>query len=159
MELRAFTKNDAEMVISWCENEDIFNKWTAGILGEYPLTPDRLTFGDGVKPYIAMDGTDPVGFFILRRPKDTTGTLRVGFVINDPQLRGKGYGKQMLQLAVKEAFNNPDVNQVTLGVFTNNPPAYNCYKAAGFSEIEGANQETFNLNGQEWTVLEMECVR
>ena len=106
-----------------------------------------------------MDGDNSVGFFILRRPKDTTGTLRVGFVINDPQLRGKGYGKQMLQLAVKEAFNNPDVNQVTLGVFTNNPSAYNCYKAAGFSEIEGANQETFNLNGQEWTVLEMECVR
>ena len=155
MELRAFTENDAKTVISWCENEDIFYKWTAGILGEYPLTPDRLTFGDNVRPYIAEDEGKPVGFFILRKPEGTTDILRVGFVINDPQLRGKGYGKKMLQLAIKEAKSNPDVKQATLGVFTNNPQAYHCYKAAGFNEIEGAERETYTLNGQEWTVLEM----
>ena len=157
MELRAFTKDDAEKVISWCENEDIFYKWTAGILGEYPLTPDRLTFGDNVKPYIAVDDGKPIGFFILRKPEGTEGALRVGFVINDPKLRGKGYGKKMLQLAVKEALGRPDVKQATLGVFTNNLPAYHCYKAAGFNEIEGAPLETYKLNGEEWTVLEMEA--
>ena len=157
MELRAFTKDDAEKDISWCENEDIFYKWTAGILGEYPLTPDRLTFGDNVKPYIAVEDGKPIGFFILRKPEGTEGVLRVGFVINNPELRGKGYGKKMLQLAVKEALGRPDVKQATLGVFTNNLPAYHCYKAAGFKEIEGAPLKTYKLKGEEWTVLEMEA--
>ena len=155
MELRAYTKNDAETVISWCENEDIFYKWTAGILGDYPLTPDRLKFGDNVKTYIAVDDGKPVGFFILRKPEGTEGVLRVGFVINNPELRGKGYGKKMLKLAVEEARKRPDVEQVTLGVFTNNLPAYHCYKAAGFEEIEGAPLETYEIKGEEWTDQEM----
>ena len=155
MELRAYTKNDAETVISWCENEDIFYKWTAGILGDYPITPERLTFGENVKPYIAVDGGEPVGFFILRRPGEADDVLRVGFVINNPELRGKGFGKKMLLLAIKEALSVPGIKEVTLGVFTNNLPAYHCYKAAGFKEIEGAPPETYKLKGEEWTVLEM----
>lgn len=45
--------------------------------------------------------------------------LRFGFVIVDDIKRGQGYGKEMLQLALKYAFEVLKVNKVTLGVFEN----------------------------------------
>ena len=68
--------------------------------------------------------------------------------------RGKGYGKKMVQMATKYAFEFLGAEKVTLGVFDNNPSAYHCYKAAGFKETG----EKFNvpLFGDTWTVIEME---
>lgn len=53
-------------------------------------------------------------------------TLRFGFVIVDDKLRGKGFGKEMLQLAIKYAFELLKVERITLGVFANNQNALYC---------------------------------
>lgn len=42
--------------------------------------------------------------FTYRNPNDNMDELRMGFVIVDPNERGKGYGKAMLQLGLKYAF-------------------------------------------------------
>lgn len=49
--------------------------------------------------------------------------LRLGFVIVDDTKRGKGYGKEMLSLAVKYAFEIFKAEKLTIGVFANNPSA------------------------------------
>jgi len=67
-----------------------------------------------------------------------------------------GYGKQMLLLTIKYAFEIMKVDKVNLGVFDNNMPAYYCYKAAGFKEIEMDKPQTCNVCGQTWTVIELE---
>ena len=83
--------------------------------------------------------------------------VRLGFIIVDDTKRGKGYGKKMVQLATKYAFEFLGAKKVTLGVFDNNPSAYHCYKAAGFQE----NGEIFNipLLGETWKVIELEMKR
>ena len=60
----------------------------------------------------------------------------------------------MLSLAIKYAFDIFGAEKVTLGVFDNNKPAYNCYKAAGFREN---GEEMFcKLFGEQWRIVEME---
>ena len=36
--LRPFRKNDAKTIITWTNKKEEFYKWSAGILGEYPVT-------------------------------------------------------------------------------------------------------------------------
>ena len=63
--------------------------------------------------------------------------LRLGFVIVDDSKRGKGYGKEMIRLALKYAFEIMKVEKVTIGVFENNASAYHCYQSVGFREDNG----------------------
>ena len=36
--LRPYKQEDAEIILSWCTDEKSFYKWTAGVLGDYPIT-------------------------------------------------------------------------------------------------------------------------
>ena len=94
---------------------------------------------------------------ILRFNNEERTVVRLGFIIVDDTKRGKGYGKKMVQLATKYAFEFLGAEKVTLGVFDNNPSAYHCYKAAGFRETG----EIFNipLFGEMWTVVELKMER
>ena len=38
LRLRPYNKNDAEIIMSWIKGENAFYKWTAGVLGEYPIS-------------------------------------------------------------------------------------------------------------------------
>lgn len=41
LRLRPYNKDDAETIMSWVKGERAFYKWTAGILGEYPLSVEQ----------------------------------------------------------------------------------------------------------------------
>ncbi len=74
-----------------------------------------------------------IGFFCYSfNVDDNTGFLK--FVIVDCKKRGMGYGKKMLQLALKYAFDITGVNLVQLNVFEENIAAKHCYKEIGFIE-------------------------
>ena len=62
----------------------------------------------------------------------------------------------MLLLAQKYAFEILRVKKITLGVFENNTAALNCYKAAGFRQIETAEKESYVILGETWEGIEME---
>ena len=53
------------------------------------------------------------------------------------------------------AFDMLGAEQLTLGVFENNPSAYYCYKAAGFKEIEMEQDFVFEILGEKWKCIEM----
>lgn len=154
--LRPYKDSDAKTILSWCEDQTTFYKWTAGVLGVYPLTEEQFGKVRSNMPFVAMDDHEIVGFFMMRNPGDSLDLLRFGFVILDPNKRGKGYGKAMLQLGLKYARDIFGAKKVTLGVFENNQPAYHCYKAAGFTESKTAETETYSILGEEWNCLELE---
>ena len=93
---------------------------------------------------------------ILRYMGAEKKEMRIGFVIVDDTKRGKGYGREMIKLALKYAFDLFRAERVTLGVFDNNPSAYRCYKAAGFQEYSERN---VFLLGENWRCIDMECLR
>ena len=156
LRLRPYNISDAETIMSWMKEEKAFYKWTAGILGNYPISVEQFNTVSNLMAFTAIDDDDLVGFFTMRKPNQSFDELRFGFVVVDSEKRGKGYGKRMLQLGLTYAKEIYGAKKVSLGVFENNESAYYCYKAAGFSESNRDKIEKYQILGEEWNCLELE---
>ena len=162
LRLRPYKKCDAEKIASWILGEKSFYQWSAGILGAYPFSGERLqTHYEGMEEndafwvMVAFDEEGPVGQLIMRFLSEDKEELRFGFIVVDASKRGQGYGKEMLQLALQYAFESVKVSRVSLGVFANNPSAYHCYRSVGFQELPG--REVYTIQGEPWECIMMEA--
>lgn len=166
VKLRAYSKSDAETIVRWISDEKMFYLWSAGRHGAYPPTPaaiNRTYAGSDTDndffPFTAYDETGIVGHMIMRYPDSTDRTkLRFGYIIVDSAKRGKGYGAKMLREALRLAFEQYAVEQVSLGVFRDNTPASLCYLSVGFhvpTEGELPAQEREMIQNEEWIVCNL----
>lgn len=164
--LRPYKKEDAKIIISWCGDETAFRKWTSDRYPSYPITEDDMNKkyfdcngdcpeADNFYPMTACDESGVAGHFIMRYVGGNHRILRIGFVIVDDKKRGRGYGRKMMRLAMEYAFRIAGAEQVTIGVFENNKPAYNCYKAAGFRDVWQEQQEECEVSGEKWKIREL----
>lgn len=169
LRLRPYKISDAKTIISWCKDEETFRKWTSDRYDKFPITETDMNKKyidnngdceepDNFYPMTAFDEDGIVGHLIMRFTDKEKSILRFGFVIVNDSKRGMGYGKEMISLSLKYAFEILKVNKVTIGVFENNMPAYNCYKAAGFKDVEG-ERVMCELFGEKWTILELEITK
>lgn len=166
LRLRPYRTKDGEYIVTWIKDEYSFYQWSADRINQYPLTAEILNAHyaeyaacDTFWEMTAVDAEGiPRGHLIMRYPEANREILRLGFIIVDSNLRGKGYGKAMLKLAIRYAFELVQVQKITLGVFANNPAAYHCYRAAGFQEIEEAACE-YRIGKEIWKCIEMELTR
>lgn len=164
--LRPYESDDAKTILSWIKDEKALRKWSADRYDAYPVTPEDMNRqyagheqSDTVYPMTAEDEAGVVGHLIMRFPDEGKKVLRFGFVIVDDSRRGMGYGKQMLSLAARYAFETFGVEKITLGVFENNFAAYHCYKAVGFRDVQMEEEEFYPIMGENWKCLEMELER
>ena len=111
--------------------------------------------GDNMYPLTAVVEEAIVGHILLRFPSEDKSVIRFGFVIVDDSKRGKGYGKQMLRLAIDYAKQELGAQKITLGVFCDNHSAVECYKSVGF-RITGT--DSYPIDGEEWKGIEMELM-
>ena len=155
LRIRPYKSADAETILSWCQDERAFYQWTAGVMGDYPITAKEFGFIENLMAFTAFDENGIPGFFTMRNPSESLEELRFGFVIVNPDKRGKGYGKAMLGLGLKYAFDIYGAKKVSLGVFENNLPAYHCYKAVGFEDVVLDTAETYSVLGEEWKCREL----
>ncbi|MBQ2099564.1 MAG: GNAT family N-acetyltransferase [Lachnospiraceae bacterium] len=167
LRLRPYKKSDSQLIAKWAgKDEVIYYRWSAGMFGDFPLVADKLndvyTYQNGFckeednfYPMIAFDETGVVGHFIMRYIGDHE-TIRFGWVIVDDTKRGFGYGKRMLELGLKYAFEILKAKKVTIGVYENNAPAYACYKSLGFTEVAQDQPRTFDYKDEKWKVIELE---
>lgn len=163
LRLRPYKNCDAKTIITWCRDEVSFRKWSADRWESFPITEADMNKKymdcmdmDNFYPMTAFDDSGVVGHLIMRFTDEKKEILRLGFVIVDDSKRGMGYGKEMLELALKYSFEILKVEKVTLGVFDNNMSAYYCYKAVGFKETAMDEGEKYNVCGEIWNVLELE---
>lgn len=167
LRLRPYKFCDAQTITKWIKNEYAFRQWSADRYEHYPITPedmnayyDREKDNDGIWGMTAFDDTGIIGHFTMRFPKEGNfEEIRLGFVIVDDEKRGRGYGKEMVSLALQYAFDFVKVSKVSLGVFENNTAAANCYRACGFREVERETAESYPCMGETWNCVEMEAVR
>lgn len=168
LRLRPYKPQDAEAIVSWIKDEEALRKWSSDRYGAYPITPDDINYKyidcngdckepDNFYPLTAVDEYGPVGHLILRYTNEEKTIIRIGFVIVDDTKRGLGYGKSMLQMAIRYAFDMLKAEKVTLGVFENNPSAYYCYKSVGFQEIQ--QEFMIEILGEKWKCIELEMDR
>lgn len=155
LRLRPYKKDDAKTIISWTNDEKSFYKWTAGVMGDYPITEKEFGFVDGMMAFTVFEDDEIVGFFTFRHPGESLDELRIGFVIVAPNRRGMGTGKEMLRLALKYAFDVYGAKSVCLGVFENNMQAYYCYKSVGFKDLGREAIKKYPVLNEEWTCKEM----
>lgn len=157
MKLRPFSIEDAPVILSWIKDKTDFRKWSADRYSSYPPKPEDMLAqyaNDIIFPFTAIDDAGKViGHIILRYPDSSKTVIRLGFIIIDNQLRGKGYGKQMLELTIQKAQRDYKVQKITLGVFDNNPSAIRCYESVGFT-VTGT--DTYLIDGEQWMGKEME---
>ena len=156
MKLRPFNPNDAETILNWCKDKHTFRLWSADRYEDFPAQPEEMMKqykGDNMYPLTAIVGEEIVGHILLRHPSEDKSVIRFGFVIVDDSRRGKGYGKQMLSLAINHAQLELGANRITLGVFCDNNSAVECYKSVGF-RISGT--DAYMIDGEEWNGYEME---
>ena len=167
LRLRPYKRCDANKIAGWITNEKSFYQWSADRLNDFPLTPERLNeYYDEYQEderFFQMTAVDDSGMaaahMMMRYPEEGQEVLRFGFIVVNDQLRGKGYGKKFLKLALEYAFNILKVKKVTLGVFANNPGARHCYEAVGFLEAKENSRNTYRIMDEDWECIEMEFTR
>ena len=158
MTLRPFSITDAETILSWCRDKHAFRFWSANRYNDYPAQPEEMMEqyeDDNMYPLTAVVGEEVIGHILLRFPSEDKSVIRFGFVIVDDSKRGKGYGKQMLRLAIYYAQQELGAQKITLGVFCDNLSAVECYKSVGF-RITG--EDAYPIDGEEWKGFEMELI-
>lgn len=164
LRLRPYKNCDAKHILSWISDETAFRKWSADRYETYPITEEDINAqymkkidADNFYPMTAFDEKGVAGHLIMRFTDEEKQVLRFGFVIVDDKKRGMGYGKEMLLLSLKYAFEILKVNRVTLGVFENNPAAISCYQSVGFEETHPDKEEFCDILGEKWKIIEMEA--
>lgn len=164
--LRPYRNDDAGHVISWIDNEYAFRQWSADRYQSYPITAaDMNAYYEEHRGHAdiwvmsALCFQELAGHFTLRFPDKKRDELRLGFVILNPSLRNRGYGKEMVSLAVQFAFEFINVPKVSLGVFEHNTPAIRCYRSCGFRDVPRKKPEQYVCMGEVWSCIEMELAR
>ena len=141
MRLRPYIKSkDFQYIAGWTGGEREHALWCANNF-PYPVadeafhsflekTMEEWTVG----AFAATDDSGKtVGFFRYSvNTESNEGFL--ASVILDPALRGKGYGREMLRLALRYAFELTGAKSVQLNVFAENQNAKRCYEILGFTQ-------------------------
>lgn len=161
MKLRMFENTDSEIIAGWVLSQEGMYKWSANILDQWPLKPETLSehYSEGIKnktvfPVVAVDDDGKIfGHCFLRFPYEDKTVGRVGFVIVDSSVRGKGYGRKLLLLLEEFAVKEFGCTKLSLGVYTNNIPALKCYLSTGY--IPDGRIADFECKCGKWKVLEM----
>ena len=91
----------------------------------------------------------PVGHVAIKNVDYKRNTAYIGFIVVDPQKRGKGYGKELVNLITRYIFEILKIDEVTLYVYDQNPIAKKCYESVGFKQttIEKAQ---FEYKNEKW---------
>ena len=161
MRLRPFILDkDFDAIKDWIADERINAMWCANHF-KFPL--EKSDFESVVKkfadnfdesPFVATDNDgNLVGYFGYSLNLETNEGM-LGFVMVNPKMRGKGYGKQMLKLALEYAFNISKADSVQLNVFPENIPAKKCYESVGFKE-RNLTPDAFAFKDECWARCNM----
>lgn len=165
MKLRNYIQDDASTICTWIQDEKSLYQWSADRIGIFPLSGADLNYhyeevmkNTRLIPLTATDEKgEVVGHLFIRYPdSQDESTVRLGFVIANPALRGCGNGKEMLRLTIAYAKETLHASKITLGVFLNNESARYCYEAAGFRSV--GSIEKYETPFGEWECLEMELL-
>ena len=161
MRIRPYIPNkDYENLQKWIDSERTHAFWCANRLS-YPIT--QKSFHDFLEKN-SMDWTDSayvatedngqvVGFFCYSiNTEDNIGFLK--FIVVDKTKRGKGYGKEMLNLALQYAFQITGADAVQLNVFNENALAKRCYEKVGFVE-RNIDKNAFAYKDELWSRCNM----
>lgn len=124
---------NAQHVCQWSNSlGKSFQEQWMGPKVPFPLTLQALQDLEGI--FSIFDGQEFVGLIQKIRLED--GNLHIGRFFINPQKQGQGLGDQALREFVSLAFENEDIDTVSLNVYEANQTAYKLYQKAGFEIVQ-----------------------
>ena len=131
-EKKVSTEN-AQLVCQWSNSlGKSFQEQWMGTMIPFPLTIQVLQDLEGI--FSIFEGQEFVGLIQKIRQEDSN--LHIGRFFINPQKQGQGLGGQALRKFVSLAFENEDIDTISLNVFEANQTAYNLYQKAGFEIVQ-----------------------
>ena len=123
LRLREYQNSDARRIVAWLEDERQFARWAAGRM-QWPLTEER--FQDFAAELLKDSRTmlvtaadelnEPVVFLCMTKADYEKHRIHFCFIVVSNKSRGKGYGTQMLQQAIRYAAELLQMQRITLRV-------------------------------------------
>ncbi|WP_181898700.1 GNAT family N-acetyltransferase [Halobacillus trueperi] len=158
LQLIPFQEKDFNTIFDWIVSPRFLMQW-GGPMFNFPLTHQQLMDYKDAQGRRAFQVYDPsldtiIGHLSIGRIDKDQKQGRIGKVIVSPEYRGKGYGQQMIQLISMYAFQQLDLEKVTLGVFDFNTGAIRCYENAGFT-IDRYLKNHRSFEDEMWSLYEM----
>ena len=124
---------NAQLVCQWSNSlGKAFQEQWMGSKIPFPLTLQVLQDLEGI--FSIFDGQEFVGLIQKIRLEDSN--LHIGRFFINPQKQGQGLGSQALRKFVSLAFENEDIDTISLNVFEANQVAYNLYQKEGFEIVQ-----------------------
>ena len=124
---------NAQFVCQWSNSlGKSFQEQWMGTMIPFPLTIQVLQDLEGV--FSIFDGHEFVGLIQKVRLEDSN--LHIGRFFINPQKQGQGLGSQALRKFVSLAFENGDIDSISLNVYEANQTAYNLYQKEGFEIVQ-----------------------
>ena len=131
-EEKVSTEN-AQLVCQWSNSlGKSFQEQWMGTMIPFPLTIQVLQELEGI--FSIFDGQEFVGLIQKIRIEDRN--LHIGRLFINPQKQSQGLGSQALRKFVSLAFENGDIDSISLNVFMTNKRAQNLYQKEGFEIVE-----------------------
>jgi len=157
MELRKFVTWDIPWLISCIPDEAACRQWS-GHFYPFPLSPEEIeeirnSPGEEHNLFTLESDNSPIGHIrISTNPERTTG--HIGSVLVDPQWRGRGVGRILLDQGITQGFEVMGLSRLTLRVFLFNHSAVALYKKLGF-RVDSQEPGPLDGEGRDWSVLSM----
>ena len=131
-EEKVSTEN-AQRVCQWSNSlGKSFQEQWMGTMIPFPLEIQVLQDLEGI--FSIFDGPEFVGLIQKIRLEDRN--LHIGRFFINPQKQGQGLGCQAVRKFVSLAFENGDIDTISLNVFETNQAAKNLYKKEGFEIVQ-----------------------
>jgi AacA4 family aminoglycoside N(6')-acetyltransferase len=147
LKLRLMTEQDLPMLHDWLNRPHIVEWWggeenrpTLSEVQEHYLP--RVLAEDSVTPYIAMLGTEPIGYaqsYVAMGSSDgwwedetDPGVRGIDQSLANPMQLNQGIGTNLVRSLVELLFSDPAVTKIQTDPAPNNYRAIRCYEKAGF---------------------------
>ena len=131
-EEKVSTEN-AQLVCKWSNSlGKSFQEQWMGTMIPFPLTIQVLQDLEGI--FSIFEGQEFVGLIQKIRLEDSN--LHIGRFFINPQKQRQGLGSQALRKFVSLAFENEDIDSISLNVFEANQVAYKLYQKEGFEIVQ-----------------------
>ena len=131
-EEKVSTEN-AQLVCQWSNSlGKSFQEQWMGTMIPFPLTIQVLQDLEGI--FSIFEGQEFVGLIQKIRLEDRN--LHIGRFLINPQKQGQGLGRQALRKFVSLAFENEDIDNISLNVLEANQAAQHLYQKEGFEIVQ-----------------------
>lgn len=162
LKLTSVRQEDAAIMGSWEENSDYLRNLDTDIafphsIAELEEEKERSSNSTYFRLRTIADDT-LIGFVVIHSIEwnNRVGSLAIG--IGDPNYQNKGYGSEALQLILRYAFHELNLQRVGLDVIQYNGRAIRAYEKAGFI-VEGRIRSAIYRDGTYFDRIMMGILR